>query len=144
MISMNAPYRRAVLALSVLLGLYVGVWAELFPHAFYTSFPGFGRHWISLDGLENQHLIRDVGSMYLALTAISIAAIASRTATVGRVAGLGWTVFGVLHLAYHLTHMVGSSTDMDGTVIGLGTSAILGVVLLLPTRTPTGVAEVHQ
>lgn len=134
MMRMNTSYRRTVLGLIVILGLYVGLWAELFPHEFYTSFPGFGLNWISLDGSENEHLTRDVGSMYLALTAISIAGIVSRTATVGRVAGLGWTVFGILHLTYHVTHMVGSSMDADGTVISLAISAVLGILLLFPPR----------
>ena len=37
----------------------VGMWAQFFPHAFYNSFPGFGRSWVSVDGPFNEHLIRD-------------------------------------------------------------------------------------
>jgi hypothetical protein len=53
---------------------------------------------------------------------------------VGRIAGLGWTVFGVLHFAYHVTHLDGSFTDKAGNVVALGISAILGIVLLFPAR----------
>ncbi len=137
LMSMNTPYRRWILAATIAVGLYVGLWAQFFPHAFYTSFPGFGLSWISLDGPENEHLIRDVGSLYLALTAISIAGLFGRTATIGRVAGLGWTVFGVLHFAYHVSHIVGTWTDIIGTILSLGISAILGILLLVPTRTPS-------
>lgn len=59
--------------------------------AFYTSFPGFGLHRISMGGAYDEHLIRDVGSFYLARSVVGIAGIVARTATAGRVAGLGWT-----------------------------------------------------
>jgi len=133
-VSVNTSSRRVLLALTVILGLYVGVWAELFPRAFYTSFPGFGRHWISLAGAYDEHLIRDVGCFYLALTAVSIAGIIARSATPGRIAGLGWAVFGVLHLAYHVTHLNGSATDKIGNVVSLGIGAILGIALLWPPK----------
>jgi len=129
---MNTSSRRVILALTAVIGLYVGVWAEFLPRSFYASFPGLGRHWISLDGAYDEHLIRDVGSFYLALTAVSIAGIVARSAVVGRIAGLGWTVFGVLHFGYHVTHLDGSFADQAGNVITLGISAVLGVVLLFP------------
>ena len=71
---MNTTFRRVLLGLTVAIGLYVGVWAEFFPGAFYSSFPGFGLHWINVDGPYNGHLIRDVGSLYLGLGAASLAA----------------------------------------------------------------------
>jgi hypothetical protein len=131
---MNTPLRRVVLTVTGLLGLYVGLWAEFFPRAFYLSFPGAGLHWISLSGAYDEHLIRDVGSFYLALTAISIAGIIARTALPCRIAGLGWTVFGVPHFVYHVTHLAGSVTDKAGNIVGLGISVILGIILLFPPR----------
>ena len=130
--SMNTSSRRLILALTAAVGLYVGVWAELLPRSFYTAFTGLGLHWISMDGAYDEHLIRDVGSFYLALTAVSIAGIVARSAVVGRIAGLGWTVFGVLHFAYHVTHLDGSFADQAGNVITLGISMILGIALLFP------------
>ena len=38
-----------MLAVTLLLALYVGVWAEAAPRAFYEAFPGFGLHWIDAD-----------------------------------------------------------------------------------------------
>jgi len=129
---MNTSSRRVILVLTAAIGLYVGAWAELLPRSFYDSFPGLGRHWISLGGAYDEHLIRDVGSFYLALTAVSIAGIIARSAVVGRIAGLGWTVFGVLHFGYHVTHLDGSFADQAGNVITLGISMILGIALLFP------------
>jgi hypothetical protein len=131
---MNTPLRRVLLAVTVLIGGYVGIWAEFFPNAFYTSFPGFGLHWIDVDGAFNEHLIRDVGSLYIALGAGSLAAIISRSAMPGRVVGLAWAIFGVLHFGYHVRHLKGSSVDIVGNIMTLGVSALLGLVLLLPLR----------
>lgn len=141
---MNTPLRRLILALTAIIGLYVGLWAELFPHGFYTSFPGLGLDWISIDGAYDEHLIVDVGSFYLALTAVSIAAISARTDTPGRLAGLGWTVFGVIHFLFHVTHPAGSVIDKAGNVVTLGISAILGIVLLFPTRNQVKPKEHHR
>lgn len=132
---MNTAFRRVILAITALFGFYVGIWAEFFSRAFFTSFPGFGLHWISMMGAYDEHLISDVGSFYLALTAVSIAGIIARAATAGRIAGLGWTVFGVFHFAFHITHLVGSPADKAGNVVSLGLSVILGVILLIPPRT---------
>ncbi|MGW2094408.1 hypothetical protein [Promicromonospora sukumoe] len=131
---MNTIYRRVLLLATVAIGAYVGVWAAFFPESFYVSFPGFGLHWIDVDGPYNEHLIRDVGSLYLALGAGSLAAALSRSALPGRVLGLVWTVFGVLHLVYHLAHLHGSVLDVVGNVVSLGGSALLGILLMLPTR----------
>jgi len=131
---MNTRFRRVILAITALLGLDDGIWAEFFPRGFFSSFPGFGLHWISMAGSYDEHLIRDIGSFYLALTAISIAGIMARTATPGRLAGLGWTVFDLFHFAYHVTNLMGSPVDKVGNVVSLGLSAILGIILLFPPR----------
>jgi hypothetical protein len=133
---MNTLFRRIVLALTVLLGLYVGVWAEFFPVQFSSSFPGLGLHWIDVDGPYNEHLIRDVGALYLGLATVSLAAAFSRSAVPGRIAGLGWAVFGVLHFGYHLLHLEGSTVDIVGNIVSLGLSLALGIVLALPARIP--------
>ena len=51
-----------------------GFWAAFAPRSFYADFPGAGRHWISPDGPYNQHLIRDVGELNLALFVVVLAA----------------------------------------------------------------------
>jgi hypothetical protein len=132
---MTPHSRRLVLLVSAALGLTVGLWAVVGPRAFYDSFPGFGRTWIADDGPFNEHLIRDVGALYLGLTAASVAVLAIRRATALPVVGVAWTVFGVLHVAYHVTHLAGLSVaDAVGNVVSLTVTLLLAVVLLLPAR----------
>lgn len=133
---MNSISRRVILALTAVQGLFVGVWAEFAPRSFYDSFPGFGLHWVSMMGAWNEHLVSDVGSFYLALSAITIIAIPARTAAPARLTGVAWTVFGVLHLTYHATHLMGSDFDKVGNLTSLSIAALLGITLLLPPRTP--------
>ncbi len=125
--------RRVILWVTAALGLYVGAWAATLPQSFYDSFPGLGLIWISVDGPYNEHLIRDVGSLYLALSAASVAATFSRTADAGRVVGVAWAVFGLPHFAYHAAHFAQmSAIDVVGNIVSLGASLLLGIVLMLP------------
>jgi hypothetical protein len=132
--SMNTPLRRILLALALALGLYAGVWAASAPRSFYDAFPGFGLRFVAVDGPYNEHLIRDVGAFYLALGAITVAGIAARTALPGRLAGLGWGAFGVLHFGYHATHPEGTAADIAAEIVALAVSAALGLALVLPAR----------
>lgn len=140
---MNTKPRRVILVLIATLAAYVGLWAAAFPRSFYDSFPGAGLTWISTDGPFNEHLIRDVGALYLGFAAASIAAAVSHAAAAGRVVGIGWTLFCAIHLAYHLVHLDGSLLDRIGNVIGLGVSLALGI-LLLPTQRATITTEVAR
>ncbi|RIX28414.1 hypothetical protein [Amnibacterium setariae] len=125
--------KRIALAISAALGLFVGGWATITPRGFYEAFPGVLGHWIDLDGPYNEHLIRDVGGLYLALAAASVVVLVLRSAWAPL--GAAWTVFGALHLAYHATHLDGFSTaDAVGAIVSLAVSLGLGVVLLVPTR----------
>jgi hypothetical protein len=91
--------------------------------------------WVSVDGPFNEHLIRDVGSLYLAIGAVAIYAIFAKGIAASRAAGIAWVVFGVPHLAYHAFHFEGmAAVDVVGNIVGLGGSLLLGVALLLLTR----------
>jgi hypothetical protein len=125
--------RRILLWATAAIGAYVGLWAAAFPASFYDAFPGFGRIWIAVDGPYNEHLIRDVGSLYLALSAATVFAAFARTLTAARAMGVAWVVFGVPHLIYHASHFAGMPPiDVIGNIVGLGGSLLLGAALLLP------------
>ncbi len=127
--------RRILLATTAAIGVFVGGWAAVWPASFYTSFPGLGRVWIAVDGPFNEHLIRDVGALYLALAVASIAAAFCRRSEPGRVVGVAWAVFGLPHLIYHASHFAEMPIiDVVGNAISLGGSLLLGIVLMLPGR----------
>ncbi|MBF6288491.1 hypothetical protein IU457_20155 [Nocardia cyriacigeorgica] len=95
---------RIILWVLTIQGIVVGAWAVVAPRSWYTGFPGLGMRWISADGPYNHHLAADVGAFFLALAAVTGAALYYGDSLLARVAGLGWVVFGVPHLIYHLVH----------------------------------------
>jgi hypothetical protein len=129
---MSTRVRGVVLALLALSGLYVGVWATGWPRGFYDAFPGLHRVWVGVDGPYNEHLVRDVGGLYLGLGVGSLVALATRDRRAALVLGAAWTVFGIPHLSYHLGHLDGFGTgDKVGNVVALGAALLLAVVLLV-------------
>ena len=131
---MNTSHTVAAGALTAS-AVYVGGWASLAPRSFYDSFPGFNRMWVGGDGPYNEHLIRDVGGLYLALAITGVLALAWRDRRTTLLLGAAWTVFAVPHLAYHLHHLGGMDTvDIVGNVVALGGTLVLALVLLVPER----------
>ena len=117
-------------------GLVPGLWAALWPESFYGDFPAIRPAWVAVDGPYNEHLIRDVGAMFLALAVLALVAAVTGGAAAARLAGLAWLVFSVLHFAYHVTHLqVYESLDQWLNVISQVTSILvaLAVVLIPPT-----------
>lgn len=112
------------------LGAVVGVWATAAPASFYASFPGAGLAWVALDGPYNEHLIRDVGALHLALTVVSAAAARAPTVARIRTTALSWLAFAVPHAVYHLTHLSDVAT---ADAFGIGASTLVTVVLPLAT-----------
>ncbi len=126
---------RIMLGVLAFQGAAVGLWAVFAPRSWYNSFPGFGMRWISMDGPYNHHLAADVGAFFLALTAVTLAALFLGGSALAQVAGLGWLAFGLPHLFYHAFH---KPADMGGasftiSVIGAALIVVLGVALLLVT-----------
>jgi hypothetical protein len=132
---MNLRTQRCLLAILSLSAAEVGGWALVAPRSFYDSFPGLGRHWIAVTGPYNEHLVRDVGGLYVALLALSAWAAVRPTRDLSRVAGLAWSVFSVPHLAYHAGHLDEFATgDKIGNLVALGGTVVLGLALLLVPR----------
>ena len=56
---------------------YVGIFAYFAPQSFHANFPGFGLRWLPQLGPYNEHLLKDVGGFYLAITVLTFAALAN-------------------------------------------------------------------
>jgi DMSO/TMAO reductase YedYZ heme-binding membrane subunit len=123
--------------LVVVIGLgnaLVGVWAALAPHSFYDDFPGGGRHWVAVDGPFNEHLVRDVGTLNLALLAVAVAALLRSGPYLVRVLAVAELVYTVPHFVYHGAHLDGfDATDQVGLMLSLGITVLAPLLLLLVT-----------
>jgi hypothetical protein len=131
----------AVLAIS---GAVVGLWAGLAPRSFYDDFPGFGRSWVSVDGPYNEHLVRDVGWLNLALTVVTVWAIATLARSLVLAVLVGWLVADLPHLVYHAANLDGLSTgDSTAEIISLALGpAIAAALLVLVTRRDHAAASI--
>jgi hypothetical protein len=127
---------RLLLWLMALGNIGVGLQALFTPRSFYDDFP-LGRGWVGMDGPYNEHLVRDVGSLNLALVVLVLAALFVSTGALARVAAVVWLVNAIPHFVYHARHinMNGMETsDRVGILVTLGATVIMPVLLLLLLR----------
>lgn len=130
---------RLGLALLALSSVFVGAWAVLDPRGFYDSFPGAGRHWVSVDGPYNQHLVRDVGSLNLALAVLAAVAAWKLGPVLVRTAAVALLANAVPHFAYHATHLsVYGASDKVANLIALGAAVVIPCVVLGASLSPAG------
>jgi hypothetical protein len=123
---------RVVLAVLAVSGAMVGLWATFAPRSFYDDFPGGGRSWVAPDGPFNEHLVRDVGSLNLALTVLTVAAAVLLVRSLVVVAALGWLAYGIPHLVYHLRHRdVYDTGDQVASLVSLALVPVLALVALV-------------
>ena len=109
----------------------VGGWALIAPHAFYDDFPIHAAHWISGLGPYQEHLVRDFGSLYLALGLLFVfAAVVLDRLLVTAVLGAS-LVFQVPHFIFHVANTGPFSTANNAVnLVLLGAGVLLTVMLL--------------
>ena len=120
---------RWSLALIAVFMLPTALQATFAPRAWFDDFP-LGRGWIAAEGgTYDEHLVRDVGVLFLAL--VIVTAWAAWRGEAMRVVAIAWMVQGVLHLAYHIGHLDGLGTaDQTALVGSLVTIPVLAAVAL--------------
>jgi hypothetical protein len=132
---MSLATKRVIVALLAVSAAVTGIWAALFPMSFYHDFPLPGRRWVSTLGPYSEHLIRDVGGLYLALMVLSVYAWRRPTVAALRMAGSAWLIFNAEHFLWHMLHLgMFPLIDKIGHVIGLGGLLVLSMLLLFPDR----------
>jgi hypothetical protein len=85
---MNTGVVRIVLVGLGVPAVVFGAWAAFAPRSFYEDFPGFGQVWVRPDGPFNEHLVRDVGELNLALAFVTLAAVVWCTPLLARVVAI--------------------------------------------------------
>lgn len=101
---MNHPMitRWTLLAIAVFMAP-TGLQAAFAPRSFFDDFP-LGRGWIAAEGgAYDEHLVRDVGVLFVALIIVTVWAAWKREATTP--VAIAWVVQGVLHFVYHVGHL---------------------------------------
>ncbi|MEU9472647.1 hypothetical protein AB0D78_39940 [Streptomyces avermitilis] len=131
---MNSKIRYASLGLLAVTGLYTGIWAYFSPTGWYANFPGFGLSWLPQLGPYNEHLAKDAGAMFLALTVLTVITLRSMHNTrLVQTTGAVWLLFNVLHFSYHVQHLdMYNTRDQVLNVVFLAALVLLSALLLVP------------
>ena len=129
---------RAGLSFLAVTSLVVGTWALFAPRSFFDGFPAAGRHWVSAIGPFNEHLVRDVGALNLALGLLLAVAAVVLGRTLVRASLAAWLVYAIPHLVFHLSEY-GALSPLDDLVnIGVLTLGVLLPLLLLAASLRAG------
>jgi alkylhydroperoxidase family enzyme len=117
--------RFLLLALGVPQGL-IGMWALFAPRSFYDDFPSGTDGWVNALGPFDEHLVTDVGALFVGLgVLLAIAAFTLHRTTVVA-AAVTWLIYAVPHTVWHLFNLdpygtadaVLNSVALVGQVIG--------------------------
>jgi len=115
---------RVALAILLFSAVSIGIVATFAPHAFYDDFP-FLRHWVDLLPPYNEHLVTDVGGLYLGFAVLFAWAAVTMQPTLVRAACWAWLLTEALHLGFHATHL-----DNFDTADAIGQVASLAFLLI--------------
>ena len=134
------PVVTPVLLLRVGLWLLVvpfavtGLWASLAPTSFFASFPGLGHAWVVVLPPYNEHLVRDVGDLYLGLAVVVAWAAVTLDRRVTQAALVASLVAGLPHVLFHLQHLDGlAAADATAELSSLTLTVVLPLALLVAT-----------
>ena len=132
--------RGAVRFLLFALGIpqaLIGLWALLAPRSFYGDFPAGTDGWVNPLGPFDEHLVTDVGALFVALGfLLSFAAVSLRRGTV-IAATVTWLIFSVPHFLWHVFNLGPyGAADAVGNTAALAWTVIGGFLILFLVRTP--------
>lgn len=130
------------LAALAVTGLVVGTWALLAPASFFWDFP-LGQGWVATDGPYNEHLVRDVGGLNLALGIATATVLIAASPSGQSALAWGWLVNGIAHCAYHLHHLgpFDTATALAVAAITASTPLLAGAALISLRRSGWGAHE---
>lgn len=131
---------RAALWITAASAAGVGVVAAFAPRTFYDDFPYLG-HWVDRLPPYNEHLVTDVGALYLGFALVLAWAAATVQRELVLAACVGWILFSVLHVVFHARHLDGFGTgDAVQELVSLAAVIALPLVALWGVRTTTAPA----
>jgi hypothetical protein len=127
---------RAALGLLGLIQLVNGLYALLAPRSFYDDFP-LGRGWVEALPAYNEHLVRDVGGLFIATAVVLLAAARTLDRRLVIVACASFLCFSVPHTLYHLLNLGPYDTfDVIANILGLAATVLIPIWVLVVIREP--------
>lgn len=128
---------RGGLAVLAATPAFVGIWATVSPRGFYSGFPGGGHHWVSAVGPYDEHLVRDVGALYLGSLVLLGLTFVWLERRLVQAALISYAVAAIPHLVYHATALDNFSTgDAVAELAALALNVVLPLALLVMARRP--------
>ena len=125
---------RAILGILGVIQLTDGLYALFAPRSFYEDFPA-GRGWVEALPAYNEHLTRDVGSLFIATAVILGAAAIRLERRLVTIALLSFLAFALPHFVYHSFNLEPYGTaDAIANFVGLALTVIAPFGLLIAMR----------
>lgn len=136
----RAQIARLALALLFFSALSIGFTATAFPRSFYEDFP-FLAHWVDLLPPYNEHLVTDVGGLYLGFAVLFGWSAWTLERTLVRAVCIAWLLTASLHLIFHASHLEGFSTadamaELASLALLVGAPAVALWASSQPSRAP--------
>ena len=120
---------KACLAFLAFAALSVGLPAAFAPGTFFDEYPFFSS-WVGLLPPYNEHLVTDVGGLYLGFGFLFVWALVKPSRQLILPLCIGWLIGQALHLIFHVGHLEGFGTaDAVAQTVGL---AFITLVPLIP------------
>jgi len=130
----DQPLIRICLGVIALSALSIGLPASFAPETFYTDYPYFTAL-VKLLPPYNEHLITDIGGLYLGFGVIFLWATFSPSRQLVVPICWGWIAAQALHFAFHISNLTGfTTTEAVIQQIGLGVYILAALVPIVMLR----------
>lgn len=130
----DLPAIRICLALLGLSALALAIPASFAPEDFYTDYPFFTAL-VSLLPPYNEHLVTDIGGMYLGFGIMFIWAVFKPSRQLILPLCVAWIIAQSLHFAFHVGHLTGfTTTEAAIQQIGLGLYILVAIFPIVMLR----------
>ena len=114
--------------------LAIALPASFAPETFYTDYPFFTAL-VKLLPPYNEHLITDIGGLYLGFGVMFLWAMFQPSRQLIIPLCTAWIVAQVLHFAFHISHLTGfTTTDAVAQQIGLAVYLVLAIIPIAMLR----------
>jgi len=108
-----------------------GAWATLAPRSFYDDFPLGVGGWVAALPEYNEHLMRDVGGLFLATGFVLLAAAVRLERRLVAISLIAYLLFAIPHAVFHYFNLGPYGTgDTIGNVVALGATVLLPLWVL--------------